>query len=142
MKKYNTRPIDFTGCHPVIAEHLKRSEEIRCWAWDQDCAEKPKCCHEVWIARYWQTACYPYRTTAGTFFRYAEPIPIKAKRIMPPERAIPVLIAEGWAFDARGALSREPYRIVPQMFAIMGLPLEDNLWKWPPCIIEEVEDDE
>ena len=142
MKKYNTRPIDFTGCHPVIAEALKRSEAIECWAWNQDCAEKPNSCHEVWIARYWQTACYPYRTTAGTFFRYAEPIPIKAKRVMPPERAIPVLIAEGWRFDARGALSGEPYCIVPQMFEKMGKPLEDNSWKWPPCIIEEVEDDE
>ena len=28
MKKYNTRPIDFTGCHPVIAEALKRGEAM------------------------------------------------------------------------------------------------------------------
>ena len=32
MKKYNTKPIDFTGCHPVIAEHLKRGEAIECFA--------------------------------------------------------------------------------------------------------------
>ena len=142
MKKYTTKPIDFTGCHPVIAEHLKRGEEIRCWAWDPDCAEKPNSCHEVWIVGYWQTAYNPYRTATDSFFRHAEPIPIKVKRIMSPERAIPVLIAEGWRFDARGALSGEPYCIVPQMFAKMGKPLEDNSWKWPPCIIEEVEDDE
>ena len=139
MKKYNTRPIDLTGCHPVIAEHLKRGDEIRCCAWDQDCAKKP---HEVWIVRYWQAADHPYRTASGTFFRHAEPIARKVKRIMPPERAIPVLIAEGWALDAHGALNGEPYCIVPQMFAKMGRPLEDISWKWPDCIIEEVEDDE
>ena len=142
MKKYNTRPIDFSGCHPVIAEHLKRSEEIRCWAWDQDCAEKPNSCHEVWIVGYWQTAYNPYRAGGDSFFCHAEPIPLKVKRIMPPERAIPVLIAEGWRFDNRGALRGEPHFIVPQMFEKMGKPLEDNSWKWPPCIIEEVEDDE
>ena len=142
MKKYNTRPIDFTGCHPVIAEHLKRSEEIRCWAWDQDCAKKPNSCHEVWIVRYWQAAAYPYRTATDSFFRHAEPIARKARRIMPPERAIPVLIANGWRFDNRGALSRGSYCIVPQMLAKMGLPLDDNSLNCPDCIIEEVEDDE
>ena len=145
MKKYNTRPIDFTGCHPVIAEHLKRIEEIRCWAWDQDCAEKPNSCHEVWIARYWRAADHPYRTASGTFFRYAEPIPIKVKRIMPPERAIPVLIAEGWKFDDEGDLVGYGNSVVTTMFELMGKPLSDpkvSEWVWPPCIIEEVEDDE
>ena len=142
MNKYHTRPIDFTGCHPVIAEHLKQGEEIRCWAWDKDCIEKPINCHEVWIVRYWQAANYPYRTATDSFFRHAEPIALKTKRIMPPERAIPVLIAEGWRFDSRGALSGEMYCIIPKMFEKMGKPLEDNSWQWPPCIIEEVEDDE
>ena len=77
----------------------------------------------------------------GVFWSNAEPIPRKVRRIMPPEQAIPVLIAEGWRFDARGALSGEQYCIVPQMFAKMGKPLEDNSWKWPECIIEDVEDD-
>ena len=146
MKKYNTRPIDFTGCHPVIAEHLKRSEEIRCWAWDQDCAEKPNSCHEVWIVRYWQAADYPYRTATDAFFRYAEPIPRKVKRIMPPERAIPVLIAEGWKFGDNGDLVGYGNNVVrTAMFKLMGKPLSDpkvSSWTWPPCIIEEVEDDE
>ena len=30
MKKHTTKPIDFTGCHPVIAEALKRGEAIKC----------------------------------------------------------------------------------------------------------------
>ena len=145
MKKYNTRPIDFTGCHPVIAEHLKRGEEIRCWAWDQDCAEKPSSCHLVWMARYWQAADHPYRTAAGTFFRYAEPIPLKTPRIMPPERAIPVLIAKGWVFSTDGRLVGPEQTIIQTMFHCMGKPVDDpsvSHWSWPPCIIEELEGDE
>ena len=139
--KYYTKPIepvDYTGCHPVIAEHLKRGEEIKCWVWDNICDERPNSCREAWIVMYWRTYDYPYRTNGGSPFRHAEPIPRKVRRIMPPERAIPVLIAEGWAFGASGALIGGPYDIVPQMFAKMGLPLEDNSWKWPDCIIEEV----
>ena len=140
MKKYNTKPIDFSGCHPVIAERLKRSEEIRCWAWDQDCAEKPNSCHEVWIVRYWRAADYPYRTAADTFFRHAEPIPLNTSLIMPPERAIPTLIAKGWKYNKEGALVGDP-PIVPQMFQEMGGPIDNSRAVWPPCIIEEVEDD-
>ena len=143
MKKYTTKPINYTGCHPVIAEHLKRSEEIKCWVWDNDCCEKPNSCREAWIVRYWKTADYPYRTAGGGYFRYAEPIPRKVRRIMPPERAIPVLIAKGWRFDHRGALRGEKMDYIPpQMFEEMGKPLEDTSWKWPSCIIEKVEDDE
>ena len=135
MKKYTTKPIDFTGCHPVIAEHLKRGEAIKCKVWD-DYRD-----HEVvWVYLYEMGAKYPYRNITGTGWKDAEPIPIKTRRIMPPERAIPVLIAEGWRFDSRGALSGEMYCIIPKMFEKMGKPLEDNSWQWPPCIIEE--DDE
>ena len=143
MKKYTTKPIDFTGCHPVIAEHLKQSEEIRCWAWDQDCAEKPNSCHEVWIVRYWQPADYPYRTATDSFFRHAEPIPRKVKRIMPPERAIPVLIAGGWAFTSTGWLVGPGCILNPQMYALMGGDVDGDAsnFAWPSYIIEEVEDD-
>ena len=144
MKKYTTKPIDFTGCHPVIAEHLKRGEEIRCWAWDTDRAEKPRGCHEVWIVRFWQSADYPYRTTTDSFFRHAEPIPLKVKRIMPPERAIPVLIAEGLKFDDNGNLVGCGISVMTSMFKLMGKPLSDpktSVYAWPFCIIEEVEDD-
>ena len=149
MKKYTTKPIDFTGCHPVIAEHLKRGEEIRCWAWDQDCHEKPNSCCEVWIVRYWKTADYPYRTAGNSCFLHAEPIPRKVRRIMPPERAIPVLIAEGWKFANHfGHMKHDELpdkTIYPSAFELMGQPLEkykDYPMYWPDCIIEEVEDDE
>ena len=141
MKKYNTRPIDFTGCHPVIAEHLKRGEEIECRAWDNKGAVKK----EMWICRYKSSAGLPYRSETDTPWKYAEPTPLKVKRIMPPERAIPMLIAGGWRFDDSGNMIGPMYSVVTNMFKLMGKPLSAQKvseWKWPDCIIEEVEDDE
>ena len=141
MKKYNTRPIDFTGCHPVIAEALKRGEEIECRVWDNKGAAKK----ETWVCRYKSSARLPYRSETDTPWKYAEPIPRKVKRIMPPERAIPVLIAEGWKFNSSGQMCRPAQTIQPTMFYRMGSRLDDPntiSWSWPPCIIEEVEDDE
>ena len=115
MKKYNTKPIDFTGCH------MKR-----------------------WVFGYW-TEEYPY-ITRTELFRYAEPIPVKVKtkRIMPPERAIPGLIAEGWSFDDSGNLIGCGISVLTSMFKLLGKPLSDpkaSMYAWPSCIIEEVEDE-
>ena len=140
MKKYNTRPIDFTGCHPVIAEHLKRGEEIECRAWDNKGAVKK----EMWICRYKSSAGLPYRSETDTPWKYAEPIPLKVKRIMPPERAIPVLIAEGWKFTRTGCLTGPSCVLGPRMYALMGGDVDGDAsnFAWPSYIIEEVEDDE
>ena len=141
--KYTTSTIDYTGCHPVIAEHLKRSEEIRCWVWDQDCHEKPNSCREAWIVMYWRDSDYPYRTISDSFFRHAEPIPRKVRRIMPPERAVPVLIAEGWEFTTSGDLVCPGEKIPAFSFKHFGQPYEDVKGDgvfWPPCIIEECDE--
>lgn len=139
MKKYNTKPIDFTGCHPVIAEHLKRGEAIECRVWDSRRGHDEGKCYV--------TGYEPgiYITTGGFKLDRAEPIPLKVKRIMPPERAIPVLIAEGWVFGDSGDMVGPGNSVVTLMFKLMGKPLSDSKtygWAWPPCIIEEVEDDE
>ena len=141
MKKYNTKPIDFTGCHPVIAEALKRGEAIECEVWDF--REKPPAydCGMAWIDSYHHGASHPYADTYDTLWKHAEPIPLKTRRIMPPERAIPVLIANGWEYNKEGALVGDP-PIVPQMFQEMGGPIDNSRAVWPPCIIEEVKDDE
>ena len=136
MKGYNTRPVDYTGCHPVIAEALKRGEEIECFVRDNKGDVKT----EVWICQYQGRSGYPYRDVANTPWKYAEPTPLKVERIMPPERAIPVLIANGWEYNKEGALVGDP-PIVSSMFKEMGGLLDKSRAAWPPCIIEEVEDD-
>lgn len=139
MKKYNTRPIDFTGCHPVIAEHLKRGEAIECRVWDITGMGG----RVGIVVGYSASSAHPYRcdNDGSSIYRHAEPLPIKVKRIMPPERAIPVLIAEGWRFDENGVLLGDQ-PIIPPMFKEMGGPIDNSLAVWPSCIIEEVEDDE
>ena len=139
MKKYTTKPIDFTGCHPVIAEHLKRGEAIVCKVWDDG---HPR--EEVrYVVSYWFKT---YISEGIVEWDHAEPIPSKGRRIMPPERAIPVLIAEGWTYRSDGTMcsfGKEPIHI--GMFSLMGRSVEDpyvRIREWPPCIIEEVEDDE
>ena len=142
MKKYNTKPIDFTGCHPVIAEHLKRGEAIECRVWDNTDLDG-----EVGIVvGYSASSAYPYRcdNAENSIYCYAEPIPRKVRRIMPPERAIPVLIANGWRFNTFGQMDGPGQIIIPAMFCHMGCRLDDPNtapWSWPPCVIEEVEDE-
>ena len=139
--KYNTRLVDFTGCHPIITKHLKRGEEIKCRVWDNKGDVK----REAWICRYKVRSVLPYRSETEMPWKYAEPTPPKVKRIMPPERAVPALIAEGWRFDSSGQMDGPAQTILPTMFCCMGNPLDDPSaisWSWPPCIIEEVEDDE
>ena len=138
MKKYTTKPIDFTGCHPVIAEHLKRGEEIECRVWGSD-----KGCHKnKFVIRYRAGFTCPYETH-DWFYKHAEPIPLKVKRIMPPERAIPVLIAEGWEFTTSGDLVCPGEKIPAFSFKHFGQPYEDVKGDgvfWPPCIIEECDE--
>lgn len=133
--KYNTRPIDYTGCHPVIAEHLKRGEAIECWVWDGDRSHTQM---TDFIISYISTRDFQYRT-AGSFYKNAEPIPRKFLRIMPPERAIPVLIADGYKFTSTGYLCGPEGVLTPQMYVLMGGDVDDEASKfaWPPCIIEE-----
>ena len=139
MKKYNTRPIDYTGCHPVIAEALKRGEVIECFVHDSPARGHMR----YWVFAYLEGTTYPYKT-AEEAFRYAEPIHCKVKRILPRERAIPTLIADGWKLDDNGDLVGYGNSVLAAMFKLMGKPLSDpkvSVWAWPPCIIEEVEDD-
>lgn len=138
MKKYNTKPIDFTGCHPVIAEALKRGEAIECRVRDIGSLKEKR---KQYITGY---TAKSYITPRGITWDYAEPIARKVKRIMPPERAIPVLIAEGWAFNEYGNLVCPGEVISASAFRCFGRPCDDgeaNEFEWPSCIIEEVEDE-
>jgi len=62
---------------------------------------------------------------------------------MPPERAIPVLVAEGWHFDVLGDLANgKGKHITSSWFSYFGKELEAN-WEYflPACIIEDVTDE-
>ena len=141
MKKYKTKPINFSGCHPVIAKHLKRGEAIECEVWDI----KGMSGSVRIVVGFSANNEHPYADENDTTWRHAEPIRLKVKRIMPPERAIPVLIAEGWKFDYHGNLVCPGEEISVSAFRYFGFPCDTpgaTNHFWPPCIIEEVEDDD
>ena len=138
--KYNTRPIDYTGCHPVISEHLKRGEAIECLVWDN----RKEVGVSGFVVGYSAHKRYQYHCDdiLKSTWECAEPMPRKVRRIMPPERAIPVLIAGGWVFTSTGYLSGPTCILTPNMYALMGGDIDGEArnFAWPDCIIEEVDE--
>ena len=98
MTKYTTEPIDYTGCHPVIAEHLKRGEAILCRVTDDYCNN--------WVVNFMVSGYRKHSPFhySGWFiggdgnvyaYAYAEPIPTKRKVLMSAEKAVVKLIERG-----------------------------------------------
>ena len=105
MTKYTTEPIDYTGCHPVIAEHLKRGESILCNVWGygarEEWSNKPEKVISFKAGRQ-----YPYVTVeGGGAWLNAEPITVKRKVLMPAEKAVVKLIENGWKIDTDGRIN-------------------------------------
>ncbi len=66
-----TRNIDYTGCHPEIAEALKQNKMIECWVWDSDTNEIKK---KKWVSEYRSdNPTYHYGTGTNSFV-HAEPV--------------------------------------------------------------------
>lgn len=67
---YNTKAIDFTCCHPIIAKHLKRGESILCKVWDDEDNTR------VEFIIGWDSSAktYCYMGESSDNFAYAEPI--------------------------------------------------------------------
>lgn len=109
MPKYTTEPIDYTGCHPVIAEHLKRGESILCrvrdikdFDWNRNNFMVESYSNK--IGKFVYLGYFP-SSYCGTSFVYAEPIPIKRKVLMSAEKAVVKLIENGWKIDTDGRVN-------------------------------------
>lgn len=74
--EYETVPKDYTGCHPVIADHLKRGLKIKCNVYD---TRERNYGHTAWITSYFEESQHPYGGSPG-LWRYAEPIEIQEKK--------------------------------------------------------------
>ena len=115
-------------------------EEDKLYLFDIEIVECGVCEHKFYLTIHIKT------TYEVSPLQHAEPIPIKVKRIMPPERAIPTLIENGWRFNQFGQMENgvRPF-ILPGAYQMMGCTLEEAEkyeMCWPSCIVEEVEDDE
>ena len=147
MKDYKT--IQCTNVqgkvNPSIKEALDNSQHIKCRC------RKDNCWYEDHIKGVVLNSNLNGFYYVGIYGDYDDAIPIPKEqeikyRLLPPEEAIPLLIMRGWKFDNYGTLRKEKNLVVYAiMFKLMGKPLSDpkvSVWAWPPCIIEEVEDDE
>jgi hypothetical protein len=106
-KKYKTKPIDFTGCHPVIAEHLKRSETVLCDVWDTVEYKRKK----QYVCGYRRSG-FPY-VTAECTWSFAEPVEIKTeRRVLDQVRLMQVLTEQGYKANTGGERFEAPDRIL------------------------------
>jgi len=88
--KFVTKDIDYTGCHPDIANALRQGKAIRCKIDDNQTAL---------VIGYDRKDCYekPYVGDSSRAFSHAEPI--QAKRILKdPVSIMKILVEEGWVY--------------------------------------------
>lgn len=69
-----TKPIDYTGCHPEIAECLKRSEAVLCRVWGYGEKENYRHINPAYIYLYQHGEEYPYFVSRGDSWKHAEPV--------------------------------------------------------------------
>lgn len=133
---YDTKPINYEGCNSVIADHLKQGLSILCEVWDEPSTKRTR--H---VIAYSSKAYYKYFTETSVY-TYAVPVEIKQRKLIPPERAIPILIENGYTFEENGGMiNKDTQRIIPEMLLLLGLPMHDSrvqCWQWPDCIVEEL----
>lgn len=67
---YKVKDKDFTGCDPIIAEHLKKGKHILCRAWDS----RKEMADTTFITNYNNLDTFCYKTLRSEY-KHAEPIP-------------------------------------------------------------------
>lgn len=99
LHPYETQPIDYTGCHPVVAESLKRGEAITCLVRR---ASMSRCHGQRMIVAYIAGA---YFSTHMESFLEAIPVdylPERPKRLKSLKECLSLLIDNGYEMDCCG----------------------------------------
>ena len=108
MDNYQTEDVDYTGCDPIIRQALENNKRILCHVSDVpfDSKNTRNVDAPVWIAEYIHNSESPYFESKYNKcgWKYARPVVKKQTYIMPPERAIPILIENGWGFSDTGSM--------------------------------------
>ena len=137
LDDYETEPIDYTGCHPVVRESLKYGLSIECEVWGAVRGENQK----AFITAY--SLCdesdYPYRS-GGDFHRNAEPIKKKKTetRVKGAVEVMAWLVRNGFEFfSGPGNWETDVYRFDKHLWRYCGKPSPVS-WEFPE-LLEEVE---
>ena len=142
-----TKPLSYKGCDPEVEKALRASMSILCYVSDYNERPTKEDSGEVEIVAYVPgESLYPYVDFNRSAWNYATPAKKPVKWIMPPEKAIPILVREGWKFNERGSLVKKVgtssfYYISPNNFQYFGVKLSDVGFTFNldalSCIIEE-----
>ncbi len=148
MSKYTTEPIDYTGCHPVIAEHLKRGEAILCrvrdskdFDWSKDLFMVNTCTTDIG-GRFYYLGFFQ-KTRGRCSFAHAEPVPVKRKVLMSAEKAVVKLIENGWKLSGFGdRLFINGYTTIylNALWTLTGREKTSEMMSYPDYLFEEVDD--
>ena len=136
MPKYQTEPIDYTGCHPIIAKHLQQNLAINCIVCDNRGANPPP----TMIRKYNIRSDYPYCGDSGSW-KHAEPIEIKVMKtvVKPASVIVKWLEDSGYKVVGNGFWVRTGcVQFNPIMFQECGKE-PTKRFNWNPAWLEEVE---
>lgn len=123
-----TKPLSYKGCDPEVEKALRASMSILCYVSDYNERPTKEDSEEVEIVAYVPgEGLYPYVDFDGSTWNYATPAKEPVKWVMPPEKAIPILVREGWKFDEHGDFvgKRLQDRIIHPNFQFLGRKLSD-----------------
>ena len=139
-----TRPHDYTGCDPEIAEALKQSLDVYCEVWDD---EEPENIYKEWIIGYQRSVDYPYESML-TVYDHARPIcqepTQKPKTKLVPKPASEIFAwlenpENGYYLDSDGDYSTydDAPSFVTSMLKHCGTD-DCGGWSWRPEWLREV----
>ena len=128
-----TKPIDFTGCHPEIAEALKQGLSVKCKVWD---AVKQSS-GNIYGCGYAKGSAFPYLVINGVWFKNAKPV--TTKRVLKPiEETIPLLLQNGWRFNGCDDLYIDNNTVSPAYLQEnVGRELDDD--NLPDYLFKEID---
>ncbi len=132
--QYTTRPIDYTGCDPVIAEHLQRGESILC-----ECTGGGGNINEELISSYCLGSEYMYESLDCAFTN-AKPIPRKRTetRVKKASEIVAWLEDNEYKVDCGGHWNGPKIGFANGMFQYCGAK-PSGTFDWLPEWLEEVE---
>jgi hypothetical protein len=116
---YKTKPIDYEGCDPIIADHLRRGLAIECLVWYSERDAK-----EIDIVYgYISRSSHKYCTVRCVEYRNAEPIQYtESKTLKQPVELMRVLVDGGWSSDCYGVwVHKDKAKFYPGMWGICGM---------------------
>ncbi len=129
--EYTTKPIDYEGCDPVIAEHLKQNLSVKCIVWDNDAPEdKEERVVEHWISKNKWYVCGP------EFWDNAEPTPKKTKVVKSAPALMQQLIDDGYEVDGCGDWIKGDSHFYTNMWRFCGQKPYAS-WEWLDQWLEE-----